>query len=222
MTDDGIRVFLVDDHPILRTGVRLLLEREPGIRVVGEASDGHEAMARCTASSVDVIVVDVALPGVDGIELTRQLSARGASGRVVACSARADTTVVEAMLRAGARGFVRKEAAVSELVVAIRAAARGEMFLSPGVMRSGLGRWAAASGAAAATPGTAFGAALTAREREVLQLIAAGQSTKELAWTLHVSVKTAESHRRNMMEKLEVDSVAELTRYAIREGISSL
>jgi DNA-binding NarL/FixJ family response regulator len=218
MAADEIGVFLVDDHTILRAGVRLLLDREPGIRVVGEASDGGEVIARCAQTPVDVIVVDVALPGVDGIELTRQLTAHGTCGRVVACSARADTTVVAAMLRAGARGFVCKDAAVSDLAAAIRAVARGETFLSPGLMRSVLGRRAAVNGTAAA----AFGPALTAREREMLQLLAAGQSTKEVARELRVSVKTAETHRRNMMEKLEVDSIAELTRYAIREGISSL
>ena len=208
-----IRVLLVDDHAILSQGLRRLLEREPDMKVVGDARNGREAVEIATELKPDVVVMDIAMPELNGIDATRQIVAKLPDTRVLALSARSDRQVVTEVLRAGAVGFSLKETTVDDLVLAIRTVASGQTYVNPlvmdlvgDVMNQGDGPMSR----------------LTPREREVLQLIAEGKATKEVAYTLHVSIKTAETHRRSIMEKLNLHSVAELTKLAVREGLSSL
>lgn len=213
-----IRVLLADDHQILRQGLRALLESQPDLAVVGEASEGRTAVETCRAKPVDVVVMDVRMPDLNGVDATRQLTSAGNGVKVIALSAQADQQTASAMLQAGAMGFVVKEAAFDELVRAIRTVVAGKVYLSPRVAGMVVDDYVRNAG----NPTTGMFGTLTPREREVLQLIAEGKATKEVAAHLHVSVKTVETHRRSMMEKLHLDSVAELTKYAIREGITSL
>ena len=208
-----IRVLLVDDHPMLSQGLRRLLEREEDIKVVGDARNGREAVEVAMDQRPDVVVMDIAMPELNGVEATRQIVAKLPDTKVVALSARSDRQVVNDVLRAGAAGFSLKETSVDDLVEAIRTVASGRMYLNPQVVDL-----------VCADEGMGSGpmSRLTPREREVLQLIAEGKATKEVAYALHVSIKTAETHRRSIMEKLNMHSVAELTKFAVREGISSL
>lgn len=208
-----IRVLLVDDHPMLSQGLRRLLEREEDIKVVGDARNGREAVEVAMEQRPDVVVMDIAMPELNGIEATRQIMAKLPDTKVVALSARSDRQVVNDVLRAGAAGFSLKETSVDDLVEAIRTVASGRMYLNPQVVDLVCADESMGSGPMGR---------LTPREREVLQLIAEGKATKEVAYALHVSIKTAETHRRSIMEKLNMHSVAELTKFAVREGISSL
>jgi DNA-binding NarL/FixJ family response regulator len=213
-----IKVLLVDDHGMIRSGLRALLSHEADLTVAGEAEDGRTAVKKASELSPDVVVMDLRMPDLNGIEATRQIHAVNPGIKIVALSANSDRRSVTEMLRAGAQGYVLKAAAFEELVAAIRAVMGGEIYLSPSITGVDVADF---KNNGAAEKGTAF-ADLSAREREVLQLIAEGKATKEVAAALHVSIKTAETHRRNVMEKLKLDSVAELTKYAIREGITSL
>jgi DNA-binding NarL/FixJ family response regulator len=206
-----IRVLLVDDHPILSQGLRRLLEREPDIKVEGEARNGREAVEMALELIPDVVVMDIAMPELNGIDATRQIVAKLPDTKVLALSARADRQVVTEVLRAGASGFSLKETTVDDLVTALRTVASGQTYLNPQVVDL-------VGGATDDGPMQR----LTPREREVLQLIAEGKATKEVAYALRVSIKTAETHRRSIMEKLNLHSVAELTKLAVREGLSSL
>lgn len=211
-----IRVFLADDHAIVRAGLRLLLEREPDFAVSGEASDGRGALDAWHRSPADVAVFDVAMPGLNGIEAAGQLSRRHPAAAIVMLSMHSDETYVLRCLRAGARAYVLKESAESELIAAIRAAHAGRTFFSPKVQaalrsdhvarlqRSGTeDRWEL----------------LTEREREIFQLAAEGRSSKEIATRLNLSTYTVETHRKNMVEKLGIHGPAELILYAVRRGI---
>jgi DNA-binding NarL/FixJ family response regulator len=210
-----VKLILVDDHEIVRAGLRALLSREPDLVVVGEATNGRAAIEQVKQLSPDVVVMDLSMPELNGIDATRQVLGSHPGVKVIGLTASADDRMTIEMLRAGASGHLTKASAFEELVTAIRSVVGGDVYFSPSVVS----RIARDNGDA--VPHSLF-ERLSAREREVLQLIAEGKATKEVAALLRVSVKTAETHRRNLMEKLHVDSVAELTKYAIREGLTSV
>jgi DNA-binding NarL/FixJ family response regulator len=214
----SIRILLADDHKIVRDGLQALIAKEADMEVVAEGATGRDAVAQAASIRPDVAVLDISMPDLNGIEATRQILAHTPGARVIALSMHADRRFVMEMLRAGAVGYLLKDSAFEELARAIRAVAAGQIYLSPGI--TGVVVQDYLTPAAAGERGAY--AALTGREREVLQLLAEGRSTKEAALRLHVSDKTIESHRRQIMIKSKVRSVAELTKYAIREGITSL
>lgn len=214
----AIRIILADDHTVMRQGLRTLLEGEPDMEVVAEADNGRVAVELAEELRPDIVVMDVGMPELNGVEATRRIVALDAGVKVVGLSMHADRQFVTRMLEAGASGYLLKDCAFEELFTAIRCANEGHTYLSPriaGVVVDSYVR-RRASGAPPSV------AELTPREREVLQLIAEGNNTKRIARDLGVSVKTIETHRRNMMDKLKVHSVAELTKYALREGLTSL
>ncbi|HVX86131.1 MAG TPA: response regulator transcription factor [Phycisphaerae bacterium] len=211
------RILLVDDHAIMRSGLRALLSAEPGFSVVGEAATGKDAIELVRRLLPDVVVMDVRMPDLNGIDATRQALAMHPPVKVIGLSADSNGHMAVEMLRAGALGFVRKDAAYEELIGAIRAALADRIYCNSAVIaRFNAERLQASAGQSP----SAFNL-LSPREREHLQLIADGKSTKEIARHLHVSVKTVETHRRNLMLKLHVHSIAELTKYAIREGLTT-
>ena len=214
----NVKILLVDDHEMVRAGLRSLLQRETGFTVVGEARDGRTAVKMVHDLSPDVVVMDLLLPDLNGIEAARQTIAARPSVKVIGLSGNSDERSVLEMLRAGACGYVVKDAAFEELAGAIRTVMNDKVFLSPAMSRL-IGDDLSPGGTRLKE--SVF-STLSPREREVLQLIAEGKATKQVAAHLSVSVKTAETHRRNLMEKLNVDNVAELTKYAIREGLTGL
>ena len=210
----AVTVLVADDHGLLREGLTALLTRH-GVNVVGEACDGLEAVAASRRLRPGVIVMDVAMPKLNGIEATRQVLEQRPEAKVVAVSVRTDPAVVGEALSAGAGGFVPKCAAFEELAVALAAVGRGETYISPKVAGP-LVKHLDGDGEA----GAGTGRAITGRERRVLQLVAEGQAMKQIAVTLGISVKTVETHRRQVMDKLDLHSVAELTKYAVRHAIT--
>ncbi len=214
-----LRVVLADDHQVIREGLRTLIEEQSDMEVVAEAANGREAIRLCGEMKPQVVVMDVAMPDLNGIEATRQIMAECPTTKVLALSMHADKHYAAGMLGAGAAGYVLKDCAFEELADAIRRVATGGSYLSPEiegvVLRDYVERLSGEGGPSAFS-------VLTDREREVLQLVAEGHTTKQIADRLHVSVKTIESHRQNIMDKLEIRSIAELTKYAIREGLTSL
>jgi DNA-binding NarL/FixJ family response regulator len=214
----SIRILLADDHRILRQGLRAMLAGERDFEVLAEAEDGRTAVELAERLMPHVVVMDIGMPGLNGIEATRQIVERVPSVRVIALSAYADRRLIAEVLKAGASGYLLKESAYDELAEAIRTAAAKKVYLSPRIAAELVDDYVRMS----KDPGPSVFESLSPREREVLQLIAEGQSTKEVARILKVSVKTVETHRRQLMNKLELFSVAELTRYAIREGLVSL
>ncbi len=213
-----IRVLLADDHQMLRQGLRALIEKEDGMSVVAEAEDGREAVELSRELEPDVIVMDVAMPNMNGIEGTRRIVAEQPGSRVLALSMHSDRRFVKEMFAAGALGYLLKDSAFGELVLAIRTLADDRIYLSPGVADAVIKDFVHRR----AESDTSVFSLLTARQREVLQLTAEGMSTREIAEQLKVSVKTVESHRAKIMEKLDVHSIAELTKYAVREGLTSI
>jgi DNA-binding NarL/FixJ family response regulator len=212
-----ISVILADDHRLMREGLRSLLSVEDDIQVVGEASDGREAVRLAKALCPDVAVMDIGMQQLNGIEATRQIRAHTQGTRVLALSTHSDKRYVLAMLQAGAAGYVLKSAAGEDLVSALRSVQKGDCYLSPAVAGSVVGR------CIGSIPVEQYvREELGAREREVVQLIAEGYTSKEIGRSLHISVKTVESHRRNIMRKLEMHSVAALTKYAVRQGLTAL
>jgi len=210
-----IRVLLVEDHRMVREALCAVLRNVPDIEVAGEAGDAQEALEQAIALAPDVIVPDIRLPDVNGIEAAERLREAGSLAKVVALSAFADKRFVTSMLRSGASGYVTKSAAGTELVRAIRAVAAGHGYFSPEIAGALVSEVRGSTLAGGAAP-------LARREREVLRLIAEGVRSPAIAEQLHVSVATVEVHRRNIMRKLGLRTVAELTKHAIREGISSL
>lgn len=213
----SIRVFLADDHRILRDGLRALISREADVEVIGEAADGRSAVEQVLRLSPDVVVADIGMPELNGIEATRQIVASRKS-RVIMLSAYADKRYVMAALDAGAAGFVVKSGAGEALLHGVRAVHSGHMYLSPEVAASVVDASLAGSAPAPASAWTV----LSAREKEIVQLLAEGRTSKEMARRLGICDKTVETHRRNIMKKLDLHSVAELTKYAVREGLTSL
>lgn len=208
----SIRVLLADDHRVLREALRLSLLREPDLDVVAEAGTAHEALALARSTTPDVVVLDIGLPDLSGIEVAARLHRMEPAPRVVALSAHTDKRFVAEMLRAGAEAYVTKASAGSELVRAIRTVAAGGNYLCPEVADALVLEVRGLAGEGGPPP-------LGRREREVLRLVAEGLRSSEIAERLHISPATVEAHRRNLMRKLDLHSVAELTRYAIREGI---
>jgi DNA-binding NarL/FixJ family response regulator len=214
----NLRILLADDHTIVRQGLRALIEKQPGMEVVAEAEDGLETVRLAQDLFPDVVIMDISMPGLNGIEATRRVLERNSRIKVIALSMHSDRRFVLEILRAGASGYLLKDGAFEELVDAILAVVSGHTFLSTNVndlvVRDYIAHLARAER-------TAF-SVLTSREREVLQLMAEGKTTKEIAAQLHLSVKTIETHRQQVMEKLNLHSIAELTKYAIREGLTTL
>lgn len=216
--ETNIKITIADDHQLFREGLGLLLRSQPGMQVIAEATNGRDAVQLAERLSPDVIVMDINMPDLNGIDATREITSRSDrdSPRIVALSALSNPQTVSATLKAGAKAYVRKDLAFNELADAIRAVMDNKVYLSEGLAPP------APETVAVENEQPSAYSQLSARERKVLQLIAEGQSTKEAARTLGLSTKTIESHRRNMMEKLQIYSVAELTRYAIEEGITTV
>lgn len=211
-----MRVVLADDHRMMRDGLRAVLERA-GIEVVGEAATGHEALTEVRRLRPDVVVMDIGMPQLNGIDATRRLTAELHGLKVLALSMNADRRYVIAMLEAGAMGYLLKNSASDELLIALEAIVRGETYLSPAIAGSVVAE-AIQRGSA---PRPSEQRELSVREREVLQLVAEGKSSKEIGAILQIAVPTVETHRRQIMEKLSLRTIAELTKYAIREGLTS-
>ncbi len=214
----SVRILLVDDHRMMREGLRLILDQEPDFQVVGEAEEGRSAVDLAGRLQPDVVIMDIGMPDLNGIEATRKMRDASGQSHVVALSTYSDKRYVLGMLEAGASGYVLKSAAAEELVRAIQQVMRGEKYLSPDLTDTVVGEYLHRM----MTPGAASGQILGPREREVLQMLAEGKTSKEIAAHLYIAVKTVDMHRQNIMNKLGLHSVAELTKYAIREGITRL
>ncbi len=212
----SIRVVLADDHQMILTALRSMLEKEIDIAVVGEAGGGAALLEVVMRTQPDVAVVDIAMPGMNGVEATRRLLAGRPHLQVIALSAYSDKRFVLEMLNAGAKGYLIKASAGDELPRAIRAIAQGQTYLCPEVAGAIV---EAVRGKT--SPAGSVGANLGRREREVLALLADGKSSSEIAARMHIATSTVDVHRRNIMRKLDLHSVAELTKYAIREGLTS-
>jgi len=211
-----IRILLADDHQLMRSGVRLMLEREPDLAVVGEASDGREAVSLTKSLKPEVVVMDVGMPNLNGIEAAQQMTEEDPDLAIVMVSMHSDESYVLRALKAGARGYLLKDSAQADLIKAVHAVGGGKSFFSPAVSKMLLDdyvRKLKRSGTEDAYD------LLTPREREILQLIAEGKSNKDVANLLNLSVYTVESHRSNLMEKLHLRGLPELILYAVRRGI---
>jgi DNA-binding NarL/FixJ family response regulator len=206
-----IRILLADDHAVVRQGFKLILNSQPDMEIVGEAGDGREAVELTEKLKPDVVVMDVAMPGLNGIEATRRVADSVPHARVIALSMHKDSVYVREVLRAGARGYLLKESGAGDLVSAVRAVARGEGYLSPGVSNAVLDDYRRHV--------TNPIDLLTSREREVLQMLAEGKTNKEIATVLNLSVYTVDAHRGRIMEKLNLHSINELVRFAVRNGL---
>ncbi len=214
----SITVILADDHKIVRDGLRNLLQKYPEIEVIGEAEDGRSTVEMARKLSPDVVIMDIAMPDMNGIEATRRITEEKPGVKVVALSMHSDKRFVSEMLKAGASAYLLKHSAFEELVTAIMTVREDRMYLSPAVTGVVVDNYIKQSG----KPESSVFSVLSDREREVLQLLAEGKNTKEIASSLNLSGKTVEAHRINIMSKLNMRSIAELTKYAIREGLTSL
>jgi DNA-binding NarL/FixJ family response regulator len=213
-----IRIVVADDHKIMREGLKALIEKQPDMEVAAEAQDGLTTTKLARKLLPHIIIMDIGMPEMNGIDATRQIVAENTGVKIIALSMHSDRRFVLEMLKAGASGYLLKDSAFEELVSAVHTVITGQCYLSPRITDIVVKEYLHS------LPGndsTAF-TILTQREREVLQLLAEGKSTKQIAATLNVSVKTVETHRQQIMDKLQIRSVAELTKYAIREGITSL
>ena len=208
---EKIHILLADDHAVVRQGFKMILAAQPDMEIVGEAGNGREALDLAGQLQPDVIVMDVAMPELNGIEATRRVADVSPRSRVLALSMHKDSVYVREILRAGARGYLLKDSIASDLLAAVRAVARGEGYLSPGVSDAVLNDYRRHV--------TDPIDLLTSREREVLQMIAEGKTNKEIATVLNLSVYTVDAHRGRIMEKLNVHSVTDLVRFAVRAGL---
>jgi DNA-binding NarL/FixJ family response regulator len=211
----AVTLLLADDHQIVRQGLWALLKGVPDFRVVGEAADGHEAVREAERLEPDVAVLDLMLPGLNGLEVARRVLRRSPRTRVVMLSMHADQAYVLESLQAGASAYVLKDAGADELIQGIRAAADGKRYFSPPLSEPALGAYARKAAGAPLDPYHT----LTAREREVLQMTAEGQSGSEIAHRLFISPRTVESHRANLMRKLGLRNLKEVVRYAVQRGV---
>jgi two-component system response regulator NreC len=215
-----LKVLLVEDHAIVRQGVRALLDEEPDIVIVGEAADGNEALALAQSLHPDIVLMDLNLPGMSGIEATRQLRQLAPEMRILVLSMHDGEEYVFRALRAGASGYVLKQSTSTELVLALRAVASGSTFLSPSISQILISDFVRR--AEIQETDAEVLEILTPREREVLELIVRGLTNRQIAGRLHISIKTVETHRGNMMQKLDVHDRAGLVKFAIDHGVISV
>jgi two-component system response regulator NreC len=212
-----IKVIIAEDHQIVREGLRSMLEREPWIKVVGEAEEGRTTLRLARELAPDVIIMDVAMPELNGIEATRQIVAEFPKIKVIALSMHDDRRFVLNMIKAGAKGYLLKDCAFKDLIKAIRVVIANQTYLSSEIADIVVKEYLATT-----TPEESSALyLLSPREREVLQLLAEGKTSSQIAENLHVSIKTIETHRSQLLAKLKVKSIAELTKYAIREGLTT-
>ena len=212
-----MKILLADDHAIIRDGLKTLLKQAEH-EIIGEAVDGRSAVSLALELIPDIVVMDIGMPGMNGIEATRHLMEKVPQMQVIALSMHSDATYVGRMLQAGARGYLLKDCAFDELEEAITEVQKGRIFLGSKIQGVVVGDYVdRLAGTRPTSPVT-----LTAKEREVLQLVAEGKSTKEIAQALSITVKTVETHRHNIMNRLSIRSIAQLTKYAIRQGLTSL
>ena len=214
----AIRIILADDHEVVRDGLCSLIEREKDMEVIAQTENGRKTVELAKELQPDVIVMDIGMPGLNGIEATRQIIKENSTIKIIALSMHSDRGFVSEMLKAGASGYVPKDKPGKEVINAIRTAIKKGIYLPPALASLVVENYVRKS------PQDKTGAftALTPREREVLQLLAEGKSIKQIAALLYVSISTIETHRKNIMDKLNIFSVAELTKYAIREGLTTL
>ncbi len=212
------KVLLVDDHAIIRQGLSSLLEKQPDIEVVGGVEDGRQAVETVRKLAPDLVIMDISMPNLNGIDATHKIVEEAGKIKIIALSIHSSRRFVAEMLKAGASGYILKDCLFDELMEAIKTVLGGGIYLSPKITGVVIDDYVQRL----SKPSTSNGPVLSDREREVLQLLSEGKSTKQIAMSLHVSAKTIESNRRNIMEKLRINSVAELTKYAIREGITPL
>ncbi len=213
-----IRILLVDDHKIMRDGLRVLLEKQPDIKVAGEADNGRMAVRMARELPADMVIMDIGMPDLNGIDATREIVASVPGVKVIALSMHSDKVFVGEMFRAGASAYLLKHCAFEELVQAIQVVSSGQFYLSPqiaGLMIKDYVRQMS-------NDNTSVFAVLTVREREVLQLLAEGKSSRQIASHLHISLKTVETRRQQIMAKLNTDNMADLIKHAIRDGLTSL
>jgi len=214
----SLKILLADDHKIVRDGLKSLIRKEVSMEVVGEADNGRKAVQLARDLEPEIIIMDISMPDLNGVEATRQILADSPDIKIIALSMHSDKRYVKGVLSAGASGYLLKDSAFEELVEAIRTVDTGRFYLSAGIAGVVVKDYVGSQ----ANKDALTSDILSAREREVLQLLAEGKSTKEIASDLHVSGKTIETHRRNIMQKLNIHTIAGLTRYAIREGLTSL
>lgn len=213
-----IRIVLADDHVVMRNGLKLLLERQPNFEVAGEAANGREAVEICEELKPDVLVVDIAMPNLNGIEAARQIAAKLPQTAIVILSMHSDESYVLRALKAGARAYLLKDSAEADLINAIRAVSEGKAFFSPAISKMLVDDYVRRLEQRGVDDSYEL---LTTREREILQLLAEGKSNKEVAAMLNLSLYTVETHRGNILQKLNLHSVPELILYAVRKGVIS-
>jgi len=214
----SIRIIIADDHQIVRQGLRVLLEKEPDMQVVGEAEDGPSTVRMAKELAPHVILMDIKMPVLNGVEASRQILTDSPDVKIIALSMYPDQRFVTNMLRSGARGYVLKDCAFEELIQAIRMVVANKTYLCPSVTEVVVKDYVNLN----PSPNQNSFAVLTAREREVLRLLTEGRRTSQIAQLLEISVKTVDTHRQQIIHKLGIRSLAELTKYAIREGLTSL
>ena len=213
-----VRILLADDHTVMRAGLRALLERQPNLEVVGEAEDGRQSVQLASSHVPDVVVMDIAMPNLNGVEATRRMVSKQPTISVVILSMYSDESYVMRALEAGARAYLLKDSAVTDLIRAIEAVSQGKSFFSPKISRILAEEYVRALKQKGVADSYEL---LTPREREILQLLAEGKTNKEVATSLNISVYTAETHHGNILQKLNLHSSAELVLYAVRKGIIS-
>ena len=213
----AVKVLIVDDHEIMRDGMSALLHKYSEFEVVGQAADGREALEMASQLKPDLVIMDVGMPNLNGVDATRQLLTQQPDLRVMALSTHSDGPVVAKMIKAGASGYMLKESAFEELIEGITALLEGKTFLCKKISKVVFSEYVGMI----TNPKTKNGDGLTGREREVLQLVSEGHTTREIAEMLKLSTKTIDSHREHIMEKLGIRNIAGLTKYAIREGLTS-
>ena len=211
-----VSILLADDHTVMRNGLRLLLERQPHLEVIGEAADGRQAVALSESANPDVVVMDIAMPNLNGIEATRQIVNRNPRTAIAILSMHSDESYVIRALKAGARAYLLKDSAEADLLAAVRALTEGKSFFSPAISKILVEDYMRQLESRGAEDTYEL---LTTREREILQLLAEGRTNKEVANMLNLSLYTVETHRTHILQKLNLHSVPELILYAVRKGI---
>ena len=213
-----MKILLADDHKLMREGLRMLLEKLGRITIVGEADNGVTAVRMARDLKPDLVLMDIAMPDLNGIEATRRIMTEAPGVKVIALSMHADKRFVRHMFAAGAAGYVLKGSAFEEVAAAIKTVAAGRIYISPKITDQVLAEYVKQL----IKPSAGEESPLSGREREVLQMLAEGQSSRKIAERLHISITTVDTHRKHIMDKLGFRSIAELTKYAIREGLTSL